>query len=141
MGKTESDMNWATPQNRDFRTGGVDRYNNPERSKNLNDQILNEPTPNTPSGGAKADGSAPQGMNGGKGHREMMKGEFKPGAKLNPAWVCQLMGLPVGWTQLSTAKKADENRIDRLRLLGNGVVPQTAEKAFITLAKRAGLIE
>jgi len=45
------------------------------------------------------------------------------------------MGLPVGWTQLNDAKPG-ENRIDRLRLLGNGVVPQTAEKAFKVLLKR-----
>ena len=31
---------------------------------------------------------------------------------------------------------SDRNRIDRLRLLGNGVVPATAEKAFITLYER-----
>jgi site-specific DNA-cytosine methylase len=96
----------------------------------------NYPTPNTPSGGAKADGSAPQGMNGGKGHREMMKDQFNPGAKLNPSWVESLMGVPTNHTQLSTATDPGENRIDRLRLLGNGVVPQTAAKAFSTLLSR-----
>jgi hypothetical protein len=30
---------FATPQARDFRTGSQDRWENPERSRNLNDQI------------------------------------------------------------------------------------------------------
>ncbi len=55
--------------------------------------------------------------------------------KLNPDWVESLQGVPKGWTQLSNALPG-ENRIDRLRLLGNGVVPATAEKAFITLINR-----
>ena len=55
--------------------------------------------------------------------------------KLNPDWVESLQGVPKGWTQLSNALPG-ENRIDRLRLLGNGVVPATAEKAFITLLSR-----
>jgi hypothetical protein len=44
-------------------------------------------------------------MNGGKGHREMLKGVFKESSpKLNPNWVEQLMlGKDgVGWTQLPT---------------------------------------
>lgn len=57
-------------------------------------------------------------------------------AKLNPAWVEQLMDLPKNWTQLSGVTDPQENRIDRLRLLGNGVVPATAEKAFRTLLRR-----
>jgi len=28
------------------------------------------------------------------------------------------------------------NRVDRLRMLGNGVLPQVAAKAFVTLAER-----
>jgi len=53
-------------------------------------------------------------------------------ARLNPDWVCTLMGVPVGWVSVNDEGK---NRIDELRLLGNGVVPQTAEKAFVTLWK------
>jgi hypothetical protein len=52
--------------------------------------------------------------------------------KLNPDWVCQLMGIPVGWVHPEGVR----NRTDELRMLGNGVVPQTAAKAFTTLAGR-----
>lgn len=48
---------------------------------------------------------------------------------LNPRWVETLMGLEVGWV-------ASGNKIDELRLLGNGVVPQTAERAFLMLASK-----
>ena len=51
---------------------------------------------------------------------------------LNPDWVCQLMGIPVGWVHPEGVR----NRTDELRMLGNGVVPQTAAKAFTTLAGR-----
>ena len=33
------DLRFATPQARDFRTGSTERWDNPERSRNLNDQI------------------------------------------------------------------------------------------------------
>lgn len=33
------DLRWATPQARDFRTGSLERWENPERSRNLNDQV------------------------------------------------------------------------------------------------------
>jgi hypothetical protein len=34
---------------------------------------------------------------------------------------------------LGRASNGSTSRVDRLRLLGNGVVPQTAAKAFATL--------
>ena len=41
-----------------------------------------------------------------------------PKLRLNPRFVEWLMGLPIGWTEIPTAK-----RTDRLRALGNAVVP------------------
>jgi DNA (cytosine-5)-methyltransferase 1 len=38
--------------------------------------------------------------------------------------------------QLGRASNGSSSRVDRLRLLGNGVVPQTAAKAFVTLINR-----
>ena len=73
----------------------------PDKSSTIGKNHGSWPTPNTPSGGPTK--GCPQGMNGGKGHREMMKGVFKETSpKLNPNWVEQLMGLEVGWTQLPT---------------------------------------
>ena len=40
------DLRFATPQARDFRTGSTDRWDNPERSRNLNDQIGGQLNPN-----------------------------------------------------------------------------------------------
>jgi hypothetical protein len=36
---TRNATTWATPQARDFRTGSTDRWDDPERSRNLSDQI------------------------------------------------------------------------------------------------------
>lgn len=58
---------------------------------------------------------------------------YQAKGRLNPDWVCTLMGVPVGWV---TPDEESSNRIDELRMLGNGVVPQTAAKAFITLIER-----
>ena len=76
--------------------------------------------------------------------------------KLNPDWVEQLMGVPLGWTSLTGTNtdwtygwhggswekgiprvvESIEDRVDRIRLLGNGVVPATAAKAWTTLGER-----
>jgi hypothetical protein len=37
---------WATPQTRDNRSGGAERWDNPERSRNLNDQVATQTTQN-----------------------------------------------------------------------------------------------
>jgi hypothetical protein len=108
--------NWATPQARDHRTGGADRWDNPERSRNLNDQAAT----------------------------------LGNGGQLNPDWVEWLMGWPVAWTRLENTytnwmdwevDPADidlvpriatdiQNRIDRLRAIGNGQVPQAMVLAW-----------
>ena len=45
---------------------------------------------------------------------------------LNPAFVESLMGFPDGWTDVHGATRAD-----RLKQLGNAVVPQVAEAVGI----------
>ncbi len=91
---------WATPQERDHRSGHEDRWADKNRSRNLNDQAAQKTT-----------------------------------GRLNAAWVEQLLGLPVGWTQID-GYTGTENRVDRLRLCGNGVVPQCAARAWVTLWKK-----
>ena len=83
-------------------------------------------------------------------------GRKKCQGHLNPDWVEQLMGLPPGWTALDGTSNtwkygwhdgscedgiprvvgSCDDRVDRIRLLGNGVVPAAAAKAFITLTTR-----
>ena len=57
---------------------------------------------------------------------------------LNPRWVETLMGVPVGWCDplWNGDPCSCTNRYDELRLLGNGVVPATAEVAIRTLLIR-----
>lgn len=52
--------------------------------------------------------------------------------RLNPRFVEWLMGFPIGWTEIP-----DASRRDRLRVLGNAVVPACAALAFRVLIRRA----
>jgi hypothetical protein len=62
-----------TPNQRDFRTGVPGRYEDPKRTKNVNDQMADVLPPN----------------NG-----------TKTGLKLQPAFVEWMMGYPEKWTEL-----------------------------------------
>jgi hypothetical protein len=77
---------WPTPQMRDFRSGGEDRVENPDRSNNLNDFVLMA---------AQIAGPARLTASG-----EMLIGSsaaMESGGQLNPAHSRWLMGLPIVW--------------------------------------------
>ena len=86
------------------------------------------------------------------------------GGTLNPSWVCWMMGIPLGWDSLEPLAEGAyeewlehmtagtwwaeerglprtttgvENRVKRLMMLGNGVVPASGALAFITLEGEA----
>ena len=79
---------FATPQARDYRSGQAERWINPERSQNLNDQVKLFTTP------CAADA---KGSTGGNNHRSL---RTDVQGQLNPDWVEWLMGFPTGWTSL-----------------------------------------
>lgn len=86
---------WPTAQARDHRTGSQDRLSRPQ--KNLNDKVLDAwLTPKTPTGGPEKRKSKAARCSGG----ECL--QTKANGNLNPAWVEQLMGLEVGWTDLGS---------------------------------------
>jgi hypothetical protein len=162
MGAIVDRQNWATPQARDHRTGGADRWENPERSRNLNDQVAHQhsfPSPGT-TGMSNGSGNCEKsnklheaGVITDDERKSMRAGN---GGQLNPDWVCWLMGWPISWTQLEPLEHMDwrgwdvdpadlppdhpdyvpriatdiPNRIDRLRAIGNGQVPQAMVLAW-----------
>ena len=117
---TPNHRDFATPQARDFRTGQQSRWENPDRTRNLNDKI---------------------------------------GGQLNPTWVEWLMGWIPDWTALAPiaadametwergnlwetepdiprVSKGVPNRVDRLKAIGNGQVPQVSAIAWRILTAR-----
>jgi len=135
MGKTKSDMNWLTPRANETNES-PDKFvkRNNDRGAHCHGTLtsqVNWPTPASTE--TDAVGPRPSRIKTNRKTEYLSRTVNTESKKLNPDWVEQLMGLPVGWTQLSGVTDPNENRIDRLRLLGNGVVNQTAEKAFRTL--------
>jgi len=99
-------QSFATPQARDFRTGQQSRWENAERTRNLNDQIggqmtpLNYPTPNA------RDWKGKPGPNANQRDSSLPTAvgeDVKTVGKLNPTWVEWLMGWPLGWTDCAAS--------------------------------------
>ena len=136
MGRTQSNLMWLTPRANEptekpgmvaARLGDRSAHCHGSLSGQVADPKQNWPTPDYSDRRSK--NSKQQGLsNKATGNTA--------GKKLNPAWVEQLMGIPVTHTQLSGATDPNENRTDRLRLCGNGVVRATAVKALTTLLGR-----
>jgi hypothetical protein len=120
---------FATPQARDFRTGQASRWDNPQRSRNLNDQCAKYPTPTatmadkggrgdllaivrtgkvsgkkhwpTPAAQDAKNSTLPQSQS----QRDSIPGAQlregqKPGGQLNPMFVEWMMGYPRDWTEV-----------------------------------------
>lgn len=89
-------LKFATPQARDFRSGQQSRWDDPRRTRNLNDRIAKFPTPTC------MDHIERKGMRPSREETGRTTGylsEAVPG-QLNPTWVEWLMGWPLGWTDL-----------------------------------------
>jgi hypothetical protein len=118
----EAKKNWPTPATRDHHPQGVN-HNTKAQSSSLSTILAKKhnglPVPEKSNMTGKNHGSWPTptsnavtggqtGLAGGSGTRASLEEKLgraeamKLNAKLNPNWVEQLMGLPVGWTQLPT---------------------------------------
>ena len=97
-------QNWPTPDTQNHRDGTVRRKDSyGSHGVSLHHKIAETENWETANAG---DGKA--GMAEGRQQKSLgqdvsnQQGGYKPSMKLNPSWVEQLMGLPVGWTQLPT---------------------------------------
>jgi hypothetical protein len=136
------EKNWPTPATRDV--SGISGSGRQERKGNPLDTLPNAvilgqeqwATPScTTTGG-------PTGLGGGSGNKAKMnalgdEGRAMCTAKLNPRWVETLMGLEPGTVSIEPCTPTTcTNRTDELRMLGNGVVPQTCAVAVRVLMDR-----
>ena len=101
-------MKFSTPQARDYRSGQSSRWDDPARSRNLNDQVAKFPTPSA----TDYKGSGATGMLRDRLDYAVERGGTKSntyqanttGGKLNPNWVAWLMGWPLAWCQIKHFK-------------------------------------
>lgn len=84
---------WPTPQARDYRTGEAHRWDDPNRSRNLNDIVAKFPTPTARDRRSRGPSEAQRNT---PSLNHMATGGI--GGKLNPMWVEWLMNWPLGWT-------------------------------------------
>jgi hypothetical protein len=96
-----NEMKFATPQARDFRSGQSSRWDDPSRSRNLNDQIAKFPTPSaTDYKGPGATGSLRDRLDYAVERGATKNKTYEAntsGGKLNPNWVAWLMNWPLTW--------------------------------------------
>jgi hypothetical protein len=92
---------WSTPQAHDLKKGYPERYENPERSNDLADEVLMMWA--TPTTRDHKDGSNVENVP----ENALLGGQVKPSkgvGSLNPEFVCWLMGFPEGWTNLKPSE-------------------------------------
>lgn len=79
---------------------------------------------------------APRGGGHGKDAKYRLENQVQNDGtyRINPRWVEALMGIPEGW--VNPLDNDLTSITDELRLLGNGVVPATAERALRVLLGR-----
>jgi len=110
---------WATPQERDYRTGEGHRWENEqERSRNLNDQVANTMGYKMWATASSRDwkdnpgewmfnATNPDGSERNRTDqlaRQVYVAENTQSGSLNPTWVEWLMGYPIGWTDLKDSE-------------------------------------
>lgn len=140
---------------------GLDTAVKKMHSVNLS-QAVNWPTPRAREGNSGSYGCASIERNADRNYLDgvVIKKEEKPG-NLNADWVELLMGLPIGWTDINVAKEdieswqgwpaainveqyayepprvivGQKNRAKRLKVLGNGCVPQQVYLVFAAIVE------
>lgn len=104
---------YATPQARDYRTGQSERWENPDRSRNLNDQIGGSLNPDWV---------------------DWLMGF--PNGWTNPDVASDKTYDPHIWDEepdIPRVARGTKHRVARLRTLGNAVVPQQAYPIFAAI--------